>query len=103
MNPESKVQVENIRSHLDEKVPITGRTVNSATACVKNRSFAGTGSHFAKTNRIAGPQLSELPQLIFYNDDRTHKTTEARPVRSEQDRHIAGKVHRADCICIVVN
>src|SRR5215467_11606836 len=103
MNPEPKVQVENIRSHLDEKVTITGGTVNRVAAPVKNRGFARRCRYLPKTYRIARPQLSEFPQLIFYNDNRAHKTTETGPIGPEQDRHISGKIHRADCIGIVVN
>ena len=44
-----------------------------------------------------------MPEVGFNNGDRTDETAEARPVRPEDHRHIAGKIDRAHRVRIIVN
>jgi hypothetical protein len=57
----------------------------------------------AKSYRIAGFQLSQFPTLSLHDHGGTNEPTQARTVRTKQNRHIAGEVDGADGIRVVVD
>ena len=59
--------------------------------------------HRMKSHTIPGLQLTDLPQLCSSDTDRTNKPTQARPIRTQYHRHIAGEIDRADGVGIIVN
>ena len=59
--------------------------------------------HPAKTHGIARLELPHLPQFGLNNDDRAYKSAQAGAVRSQYYRHVAGEIHTADGIGIVVD
>src|SRR5690242_19679388 len=59
--------------------------------------------HTAKTYGVARFELSHLPQFSLNNDDRAYKSAQAGAVRSQYYRHVAGKIHTADGVGIVMN
>ncbi len=56
-----------------------------------------------KLNGIARLELAHLPQLSLHKGDRTDEATQTGTIRTEYDRHVAGEIHRADGIGIVMN
>ncbi|MCY1344045.1 hypothetical protein D9M69_300730 [compost metagenome] len=56
-----------------------------------------------EANLVAGLELAELPQVGVDDGHRADEAAEARAVRAEDHRHIAGEVHRADGVGVVVD
>ena len=52
---------------------------------------------------VAGLELAHLPELGLHDGHRADETAEARPVRAEDDRHVAGEIDRADGVGVVVD
>ncbi len=59
--------------------------------------------HAAEAQGIAGAQLPQFPKVGLHHGDGADKTAEAGAVGAEQDGHVAGEVHRAHGIGIVVD
>ena len=129
---EPQLQVQMMRPELNQKVPIPRpshhyRVVALAPAIHKHRSplcFHRLRQrrhptlqkrrhlrlprhrpglvHRHKLHLISGPQLTQLPQLRIHHHRRTHKPTQTRPVRPQNDRHVPREIHRPDRIRIVM-
>ena len=52
---------------------------------------------------IAGAHLAEHPLIRYHHGDGADKAAEARSIGSENDRHIAGEIHGADGISVVMD
>ena len=61
------------------------------------------GAHRHEPHGVAGRQLAELPPVAADDGDRADEAAEARPVRAEQDRRVAGEVKRANAVGVVVD
>ena len=59
--------------------------------------------HRMKSHTIPRLKLTDLPQLCSNDTGRTNKPTQARPVRAQYHRHIAGEINCADGVGIIVN
>src|SRR5665213_295948 len=57
----------------------------------------------AETNQIPGLELPHLPQLRLYDGRGTNKSSQARPVRPQNHRHVTREIHRPDSVSIVVD
>jgi hypothetical protein len=44
-----------------------------------------------------------LPEIGFNHRHRADETAETRAIRAEDNRHIAGKIDRADGVRVIVN
>ncbi|OSN17059.1 hypothetical protein BV360_02746 [Pseudomonas syringae pv. actinidiae] len=60
-------------------------------------------AHRVKPHPVASFQLPQLPQVRFDDGYRAHEAAQARAVRAEDDRHVTGKIHRANGIRVVVD
>ena len=60
-------------------------------------------AHRHEAHGVARPKLAHLPQLAARDDRRADEPAEARPVRAEDDRRVAGEVERADRVGHVVD
>ena len=63
----------------------------------------GVGRPRHQADAVARRQLAELPPLRRRHDGRAHEPAEARPVGTEDDRHVAGEVDGADGVAGVVD
>ena len=52
---------------------------------------------------IAGLELTDFPQLGIGNHRRAHEAAQARSVRAENHRHVAGEIDGADGVRVVVD
>ncbi len=59
--------------------------------------------HALEAHSITRPQLSHLPQLRTHDRRGTDESAKARPVRTENHRHVSREVDRADCVRVVVD
>ena len=59
--------------------------------------------HRYEAHPVTGLELAELPEVCLDNGHWTDKAAEARAVRAEDDRHVAGEVHGADGVRVVVD
>ncbi len=67
-------------------------------------SFVGVaGRHRNQSDPVARAKLAELPAIADGDDRRAHEASQARPVRAEQDRHVAGQVDRSGGVGGVVD
>src|SRR5437870_13678222 len=99
MHSKTEIEIENVRSGLNQQISVPRRPINQVISSMQNgRLFCSAD----KPNRITRPQLSELPQFVVNDHHGAYKSTETWTVGTEHDRHVAGKVHRADRISIVV-
>ncbi len=60
-------------------------------------------SEAAKSHRIAGLELAQLPTLGLHNHRGANESAQAWSVRAKQNRHVAGEVDGADGIRVVVD
>ena len=56
-----------------------------------------------EANFVAGTELAHLPQLCLRDGDGADEAAQGRAVRSEDHRHVAGEVDRADGVGVVVD
>ena len=61
------------------------------------------GAHRNEPHRVARRHLAQLPPVAADHGDRADEPAEARSVRAEQDRGVAGEVQSADAVGVVVN
>src|SRR5262245_60204668 len=101
MHPEPKSEVQDVVPDLDQKVTITRCSVNSVAACVKDAWCSLRSPH--EPNRISSPKLAQFPEFVMCHNQWTHESSEARSIGPKKNRHVAGKVHCADCVGVVVN
>ncbi len=66
-------------------------------------SNGGLNSYGNEANLVTGPQLSQFPQVSGDHCRGTNKTTKRWSIRTENNRHITGKIHRAEGVSIIVN
>ena len=52
---------------------------------------------------VSGPELTDLPALRLTHDDGAHEAAEARAIRAQDDRHVAGEVDRSHGVRGVVD
>ena len=52
---------------------------------------------------VAGLQLAKFPEFAARHDRGTDEPAKARTVGSQNDRHVAGEIDRADGVGVVVN
>ena len=52
---------------------------------------------------VARLELADLPQFGFHDHGGAHEATQARPIGTQNDRHIAGEIDGADRVGIVMN
>ncbi len=82
--------------------------------CVRNIAFASKrastsfcmtrlDAHRSESDPVASLQLPQLPQVRFDDGYRADESAQAGSVRPEDYRHVAGEIHRADRIRVVVN
>ena len=57
----------------------------------------------AETHRVARLELPHFPKLRLNNGRGAHEAAEAWPVRPENDGHVAGEIHRAHRVGVVVD
>src|SRR6266700_2473127 len=67
-----------------------------------DRSSAGLADGH-EPDRVAGPELPDLPQLPAGDNRRAGEPAEAGPVGAEDDRRVSGEVERTDRVGNVVN
>ena len=72
------------------------RSVAIACSAAAGIARASSGVTRTKRTRVAGLELAELPQLGCDDRRRADEAAEARAVRAEDDRHVAGEVDGAD-------
>ena len=63
----------------------------------------GQHNHRHEAHLVAGLELAELPQIGLDDGHRADEAAQARAVRTEDHRHIAGEVHRADGVGVVMD
>jgi hypothetical protein len=56
-----------------------------------------------KAKFVARTKLADLPQFVVDDGDRANEATEARAIGSQDHRHVAGEVHAADGVGVVVD
>ena len=56
-----------------------------------------------ESNPIVRPQLSQFPEFCGYEGGGTHEAAQRRAVGPEDDRHVAGEIHGADRVGVVVD
>ena len=56
-----------------------------------------------EAHAVAGLELPDLPKLRLHDARRAHESAEARAVRPEDDRHVAGEIDGADGVGVVVD
>ncbi|MNO95003.1 hypothetical protein D3C76_866360 [compost metagenome] len=59
--------------------------------------------HRLEAHLVSRLQLTQLPQVRLDHRHRADEAAKARAVRAEDDRHVAGEVHRADGVRVVVD
>ena len=57
----------------------------------------------AEAHQVAGAELADLPELVVADGGGAHEAAEARAVGAENDGHVAGEIHRADRVRVVVD
>ncbi len=78
------------------------QTADLSLLCLRQASGGGdVNGH--KAHFIARFQLPDRVQVGLNDGDRTDKPPQAWAIRAEDHRHIAGKIHRANGIGVVVN
>ena len=128
VNPYAQVEAQLVRPRLDEQIAVAGRAMHGGAAAPQHggvgrlapRPWQRAGQrddrrieltlqarglrvgHQAEADGVARPHLPQLPQLRLRDDGRAHEAAQARAVGAEQDRHVAGEVHRADGVGVVV-
>src|SRR5690349_11555866 len=56
-----------------------------------------------ESDRVPGSELAKFPEFIVCHNDWTNEAAETGSVGTEQNRHVAGEVHCADSVGIVVD
>ncbi len=60
-------------------------------------------AHRSESDLVASLQLPQLPQVRFDDGHRADESAQAGSVRPQDYRHVAGEIHRADRIRVVVD
>ncbi len=60
-------------------------------------------AHRLEPHRVARRELADLPEVGLDGHERAYEAAEGRPVRPQDDRHVAGEVDRAHGIGVVVD
>ncbi len=56
-----------------------------------------------EANQVAGLELADLPELGVDDGGGADEAAEARAIGAEDDGHVAGEIHRADGVSVVVD
>ncbi len=56
-----------------------------------------------ETHGVAGLELAQLPEVRLDDGGRADKTAQRRPIRPQDHRHVAGEIHGADGVGVVVD
>ncbi len=57
----------------------------------------------AEAHLVSGTQLAKFPEFSLHDHGGTNKPAEAGAIRSQQDGHIPGEIHRTHAVRVVVN
>ena len=100
VSAEAQIEVEDVGAVLDEERAISIGAADHAGGAAEN-GFRGAVT--PEAHQVAGAKLADFPQLVVADGGGAHETAEARTVGAEDDGHVAGEIHRAHRVRIVVD
>ena len=97
---EAQVEVEHVGAVLHQQRAIAIGAADHAGGLAQNglRRTVAPEAH-----QVAGAKLADLPQLVVADGGGADEAAEARTVGAENDGHVAGEIHRADRVRVVVD
>ena len=109
VDAEAQIQVEHVGPVFDQQVSgrhrrPAARTPADGASTRRHVAVSRRGcSRARKRTESPGLKLAHLPQLGVHDGRGTDEAAEAGSVRPENHRHVAGEIHRADGVGVVVN
>ena len=103
VHAEAQVEVEHVGAVLDQQRRGRHRRGTTTPGAWREDRVSSRACRALEADQVAGAELADLPQLVVADGGGADEAAEARTVGAEDHRHVAGEIHRADRVRVVVD